>query len=66
MLKIILQLLLSVYFLFVVMLSVAFYYWYAVCQYAECHYDECHYAECRYAECRGAPKCYENDIDKIV
>ncbi len=48
----------------VIMLRVAFYFYfakchygecrYAKCHYDECHYDECCYAKCRYADCRGA------------
>jgi hypothetical protein len=39
--------------LIVVMLNVAFYYFYA-----ECHYAERHYAECRYADCSGTFKIH--------
>jgi hypothetical protein len=35
----------------VIMLGVAFLYFYVKCHYAECHYAECRYTECLYAEC---------------
>jgi hypothetical protein len=38
----------------VIMLNVAFYFFYTECLYAKYHYAGCRLAECHYAECRSA------------